>query len=115
MPYTNDPEAQRRRAARMMLGITNINQATPEQLYKLESFHGGKGSSGALKNQDKRRKRALAAYALRSGAKPQGRTTGDLIEGKTGRARKGVDPALAAFLEKRRKKPFKNPGKPYRA
>ena len=156
----NSPEERaRRRAARMMiLGPDfNLNDATPEQLAKLEALNTGEGSSGVLPDQDKRRRTALARYALRTGGTaPKPRTPKpppgrpimadpprgvpvppgfnprpgnlandvkriqlppryigrDLIDGRTGKPRPGVSPALIALLEKRRKRPYRNTGRP---
>lgn len=133
----DDPvEAQRRRAARqMVMGPDfNLNNATAEQLLKLEQLNTGPGSSGVLPDQDERRRTSLARYAIRTGAKPTGErplppgaregraghpapgvryAPRDLIDGRTGKPRPGVDAeTLARVLDRRKKKPFKNPGRP---
>lgn len=111
----SDLERQRRRASRALLfgPDFNINNATPDQLYQLESADTGAGTSGLLPDADKRRRRALAALALRKGQQPKGRVTGDLIDGRTGEVRADVDPTVAAMLRKRVKTQRRTPGRPY--
>ena len=112
-PEQQTARMQRRASRQMVMGPGfDLRQATPDQLLKLESLDTGKGSSGVLPGQDQRRRTALARYAIRTGAKPAPK---DLIDGKTGEVRAGVDPILAAFLKKRTKKPYKNTGRPYSA